>query len=404
MGMRCKVGGGALVLAVMVGCEPLEGDGRPVEGDGTSLYRGEPSWCDDMASVDDLGDRYRQGQLRTTLSELLARRYEPGEAFIDAQSDDELTGWFSRPDSFPVVFRESRTAVHEGSHLWGFERLTADTYAYRIVDDSLILETLRVDSVGRGIVRRVVRVGGVVDGVVGDGFAFAVSLGHLVTLAVSLGHLVHLAVPLGHLVPLAVPLGCLLALGRGVPGRQGGMSRRQILVAEEGETGGEERVGAVLLRGIAMALPLALEALHQGAEPVVVLLVLQVQLGNLRGVLRGHALDAVLLPLVLELLGDVQRQDLTTPGHDHAHLRRVESPVVAPAALPVRAGQHVLFGDLAGGEVVQHALDRPLEHLHARAVVCAAAVLGELVDDLELRPVVMCVGVTLAHAHRPRRK
>jgi len=155
MGMRCKVGGGALVLAVMVGCEPLEGDGRPVEGDGTSLYRGEPSWCDDMASVDDLGDRYRQGQLRTTLSELLARRYEPGEAFIDAQSDDELTGWFSRPDSFPVVFRESRTAVHEGSHLWGFERLTADTYAYRIVDDSLILETLRVDSVGRGIVRDV---------------------------------------------------------------------------------------------------------------------------------------------------------------------------------------------------------------------------------------------------------
>jgi len=153
--MHARLAGVVLVLWGTLGCEAVgEGRrGRPVDADGSSLYEGEPPWCRSLQSVDDLREDHREGDLRGTLETLLERRYPPGVAFIDVQTDAELDRWFSSPDSFPVVFREAETAVHEGTHLWGFDVLEPDVYSYRVLDDDLIIATTyHHDSIGRGAV------------------------------------------------------------------------------------------------------------------------------------------------------------------------------------------------------------------------------------------------------------
>jgi hypothetical protein len=139
--MHARLGLVALTLWTSLGCEAVEAGRRRnhVDADGSSLYAGEPPWCRTLADVSDLQADHRN--LRSTVEELVARRYAPGIAFIDVQTDAELARWFSRPDSFPVVFRETETAVHEGTHLWGFDVLEADTYSYRVVDDDLVIAT-----------------------------------------------------------------------------------------------------------------------------------------------------------------------------------------------------------------------------------------------------------------------
>jgi hypothetical protein len=153
--MRTRLGAVVLVLWGTLGCEALD-DGRrarPIDADGRSLYEGEPRWCSAMEDVDDLRDRHRASDLRGTVEALMERRYAPGVAFVDVQTDAELARWFSAPDSFPVVFREAETAVHEGTHLWGFDVLEPDVYSYRVIDDErIIATTYHLDSFGRGAI------------------------------------------------------------------------------------------------------------------------------------------------------------------------------------------------------------------------------------------------------------
>jgi len=149
--MRARLLVVALGLTSTLGCEAI-GDGPLAVGaDGGSLYEGEPRHCADLQDVWDLEADHRAADLRATVRSIVRRRYPPGVAFIDAQTDAQLAQWFSSPDSFPVVFRETRTAVHEGAHIWGFEVLEPDVYSYRIVDDELVIATVyHHDSFGRG--------------------------------------------------------------------------------------------------------------------------------------------------------------------------------------------------------------------------------------------------------------
>jgi hypothetical protein len=151
--MHMRLAGVVFGLMAGLGCEVAEGGrgGRPVEADGGSLYQGEPAWCGSLKDVSDLADAHRASDLRGTVVALMERRYPPGVAVIDVQTDEQLARWFSSPGSFPVVFREAETAVHEGTHLWGFDVLQADVYSYRIIDDDLVIATTyHLDSFGRG--------------------------------------------------------------------------------------------------------------------------------------------------------------------------------------------------------------------------------------------------------------
>ena len=107
----------------------------------------EEDWCGDMADLSATAANYDGSNLRETLVEVSALRYPPAIGFIDAQTDGYLSTWYGgSPSNFQGVMDRYEVAVHEGSHIWGFESFSFDSYSYRVVDDDHIIDTTRLDN------------------------------------------------------------------------------------------------------------------------------------------------------------------------------------------------------------------------------------------------------------------
>ncbi len=107
----------------------------------------EDDWCGDMQDLSDLDAAYDGSNLRETLEEVSARRYPPALGFLDAQDDGDLNTWFGGSNgNFGQVMDRYEVAVHEGSHIWGFDQFSFTSYSYRVVDDSHIVETEYLDN------------------------------------------------------------------------------------------------------------------------------------------------------------------------------------------------------------------------------------------------------------------
>jgi hypothetical protein len=147
-------------LVLLVGCGGGDDAGEILDTDGSSSTVGggsegwtETEWCGDMADLSDLEAAYDPSQLRSTLVSISERRYPPAVGFIDAQDDGDLAIWFTGSDStFDDVMSRYEVAVHEGSHIWGFGEFDFDSYSYRVVDDSHIIRTARLDNFDRSAI------------------------------------------------------------------------------------------------------------------------------------------------------------------------------------------------------------------------------------------------------------
>jgi hypothetical protein len=129
------------------------GDGAGGPGDGGGGGWSESEWCADMADLSDLEDSYSPDKLRETLEAISERRYPPAAAFIEVQSDGELSAWFSGSDSdLQAVMDRYEVAVHEGSHIWDFDHLSGGSWPYRVVDDDHIIETRYLDNFDRSAI------------------------------------------------------------------------------------------------------------------------------------------------------------------------------------------------------------------------------------------------------------
>jgi hypothetical protein len=117
--------------------------GKPAFSSGDASYREEPS-CEQLSDVSRLAAEYHPGDRRATLYALAKARYPAGLPFLQAQIDAQLAAWFGgAPDSFEGTASHFDTAVHEGSHIWGFERFSPATQTYP-VDASTNLRVKRL--------------------------------------------------------------------------------------------------------------------------------------------------------------------------------------------------------------------------------------------------------------------
>ncbi len=110
----------------------------------------EPDWCADLADLSAIEASHDPSQLRATLIALSELRYPPALGFLEAQTDAELARWFfSGTETLDQVIDGYEVAVHEGSHIWGFGEFDFENYSYRVIDDTLILDTAYLDNFAR---------------------------------------------------------------------------------------------------------------------------------------------------------------------------------------------------------------------------------------------------------------
>ena len=92
--------------------------------------------CDPLADLSGVAAAYSPSELRVALSGIATARYPIANDFLDAQTDQQLSTWFGGSAStFDDALDGFEVAVHEGSHIWGFENGTYSEHAYRIRDD-----------------------------------------------------------------------------------------------------------------------------------------------------------------------------------------------------------------------------------------------------------------------------
>ncbi len=140
------------MIACKGGKEDSDGGPDDTSDTGGLDFQGwsEGDWCGDMADLSDLEAGYNGTNLRVTLQGISQRRYPPALGLIEAQTDAELNRWFTGSmGSFRAVMDRYEVAVHEGAHIWGFDRFSFDSYSYRVVDDGLIIETAFLDNFDR---------------------------------------------------------------------------------------------------------------------------------------------------------------------------------------------------------------------------------------------------------------
>jgi hypothetical protein len=136
----------SVLLCTLAACGGSSGDGDAggTDAAGQTPAGGwqETDWCADLADLSAVEASYDPGDVRGALVAVSELRYPPAVAFIDAQSDAELAGWFFQGTAtFDDVLAGYEVAVHEGCHIWGFDHFSFDSYAYRVVDDDHVIET-----------------------------------------------------------------------------------------------------------------------------------------------------------------------------------------------------------------------------------------------------------------------
>lgn len=152
-----------LAALTLTGCL-FGGKGDDVDGDGTTgsvtgsvtgAATGagswsEADWCASLGDLSAIEADHSAANLRASLVGISEIRYPPAVEFIEAQSDSELNLWmFGGADNFDSVLDAYEVAVHEGCHIWGFGSFSFDSYSYRVVDDTLIIETAYLDNFDR---------------------------------------------------------------------------------------------------------------------------------------------------------------------------------------------------------------------------------------------------------------
>lgn len=112
--------------------------GRPAQDPVPSqVYEGpwsESTQCDVLADVSEIRANAATATKRETLRALAEARYPPGVAFIDALPDQGLEV-FAPGSSFEELVSAFDTVVHEGSHMWGAERMRLARRTYSILPD-----------------------------------------------------------------------------------------------------------------------------------------------------------------------------------------------------------------------------------------------------------------------------
>lgn len=141
----------SLVAVLLVGCGKSSSDvaeDPPAGADPNAWV--EQDWCASLGDLSAVADAHDASRLRETLEDLSAIRYPPALGFIDAQTDAELARWFfSGTSTFDGVMDGYEVAVHEGAHIWGFGEFSFDSYSYRVIDDTLVIETAYLDNFPR---------------------------------------------------------------------------------------------------------------------------------------------------------------------------------------------------------------------------------------------------------------
>lgn len=110
--------------------------GQPAEPAPTD-YNGpwtETTQCDVLADVSAIRANAATATKRETLRALAEARYPPGVAFIDALPDQGLEV-FAPGSSFEELVSAFDTVVHEGSHMWGAERMRLTRRTYSILPE-----------------------------------------------------------------------------------------------------------------------------------------------------------------------------------------------------------------------------------------------------------------------------
>ena len=129
------------------GAVPADGGLPTADGGAAAPYVEAP--CDDTASLADLAAGYANtpAGLRAAARGIAERRYPVGVAFIDAQTDAQLQGWFRTRNTFADVLNSFEVAVHEGGHIWDITMARA-TWPYRLRED-LVIRPLRLTNFNR---------------------------------------------------------------------------------------------------------------------------------------------------------------------------------------------------------------------------------------------------------------
>ena len=139
-------------------------------------------------------------------------------------------------------------------------------------------------------------------------------------------------------------------------------------------------------------------AVHDALEPAAMLGVVEDQLRQPRALVGGQPVDADAGDPLDQLAGRVERDQVEAARPRQVDHRPVQRELVAPAIDPAGPRDQRCLVDRLGPVVVEHALERGLDHLHAQREALAAGARRQLVDDGELGPVVVRVGVLLADA------
>jgi hypothetical protein len=141
----------------------------------------------------------------------------------------------------------------------------------------------------------------------------------------------------------------------------------------------------------------AAHRLHHALEPGAVARIVD-DLGQHRAVLRRQPAQAPLRHLAGELARGVERQQRAAAVDGLDHHRTVHLEVVTPAIVPPGARAQRVVVDAVRRPVVEHALERALHHLQPERGMTRR----EAIDDLQLRPVMVRIGMLLADAHGAR--
>lgn len=120
----------------------------------------EPEWCTPRRSLVDLKATYDPANPRPTLVQVAQRRYPPAVTAIGAQSDETLRMWLRQADGRQADFEQLLAAfdvvTHEGGHALDLSLRTSPfTHAYRIWDDSEVIQVAAIQAYPRSEILRI---------------------------------------------------------------------------------------------------------------------------------------------------------------------------------------------------------------------------------------------------------
>lgn len=103
---------------------------------------------DPHADISDLEQSYA-GDVKTTMIDVLQRRWTAGHDLLLELGDDPYFGSFTDPSSFASVMDGLMTEVHEGTHGWDWDHALGQPYFGYWVRSDLVFEPTKIDGFPR---------------------------------------------------------------------------------------------------------------------------------------------------------------------------------------------------------------------------------------------------------------